>query len=274
MKPFMAVAKAVADESRVRVLMFLRGGELCVCQIIEMLGLAPSTVSKHMSVLAQAGLVESRKEGRWVYYRLPGEDAPPCVRNGLAWVDACLRQDGRVQEDGERLRRVRCMSRDELCAHYGAGRRLMADKTSVLFLCTGNACRSQMAEGWTRHLQGNVIEPFSAGVAPAGLDPRAVRVMAEAGIDISHHRSKHVSELAGEEFDVVITVCDSAREACPVLPGAKRVLHVGFDDPPWLARDARTEEEALGHYRRVRDEVRAFVERLPQALEGADEKEQ
>lgn len=136
----------------------------------------------------------------------------------------------------------------------------------VLFLCTGNACRSQMAEGWCRYLHGDDIEPWSAGVMPHGVDPRTVSVMAEAGVDISRHTSKHVDSLLEITFDWVVTVCDSAAEVCPVFPGKTRVLHHGFEDPPRLARSARTEEEALSHYRRIRDEIRGFIEHLPQQI--------
>jgi len=145
----------------------------------------------------------------------------------------------------------------------------MPPRLKLLFLCTGNACRSQMAEGWARHLHRTTVEAHSAGVAPAGVDPRAVRVMAERDVDLSSQRSKHVTELAGIEFDTVITVCDRAREHCPVLPGAARYLHVGFDDPPRLARDAADEQQALSHYRRVRDEIETFVRGLERVLEGA-----
>ena len=141
-------------------------------------------------------------------------------------------------------------------------------KLKVLFLCTGNSCRSQMAEGWARHLKGDQIEAYSAGIETHGLNPRAVQVMAEAGVDISGHRSKHVEELRGVEFDYVVTVCGHASEHCPVFPGKARVIHVGFDDPPKLAADAATEEERLAPYRRVRDEIRAFVEALPERLES------
>ena len=110
------------------------------------------------------------------------------------------------------------------------------------------------------------MEAFSAGTNPVGLNPLAVKVMAEAGVDISRHTSKHIDSLRGERFDVVVTVCDSAREACPVFPESARVVHVGFDDPPRLALGARDEAEALVHYRRVRDEIRAFVEGLPGAV--------
>ena len=143
----------------------------------------------------------------------------------------------------------------------------MPDKLHILFLCTGNSCRSQMAEGFTRALKGNTIEAYSAGVETHGLNPRAVQVMAEAGVDISGHKSKLVDDLPDIEFDYVVTVCDNAREACPFFPGATKLVHVGFEDPPRLAKGAQTEEEALGHYRRVRDEIRAFVEQLPDVLD-------
>ena len=139
-------------------------------------------------------------------------------------------------------------------------------KITILFLCTGNSCRSQMAEGWARHLRGDVLEPYSAGIERHGMNPYAVRVMAEAGVDISDQRSKTVDELPSRDFDLVVTLCGHARESCPFFPGQTRRLHVGFDDPPALARGAETEEEALAPYRRVRDEIRAFIEDLPENL--------
>ena len=141
-----------------------------------------------------------------------------------------------------------------------------AGKIKVLFLCTGNSCRSQMAEGWTRRLKGEVIDPYSAGIETHGLNLRAVKVMAEAGVDISTQRSKHVDELLDVPFDWVVTVCDHANERCPVFPRKVKRFHVSFEDPPRLAAGARSEEEALMHYRRVRDEIRVFVEGLPEAL--------
>jgi arsenate reductase len=136
----------------------------------------------------------------------------------------------------------------------------------VLFLCTGNSCRSQIAEGWARALKDQAMTAASAGTRPQGLNPLAVRVMAEAGVDISAQASKNIDDLRGQPFDYVITVCDAAHESCPVLPAATRLLHVGFDDPPRLAREAKSDEDALPHYRRVRDEIRAFIETLPDAL--------
>ncbi|HRY29015.1 MAG TPA: arsenate reductase ArsC [Elusimicrobiota bacterium] len=142
-------------------------------------------------------------------------------------------------------------------------------KTKILFLCTGNSCRSQMAEGWARHLKGAEIEPYSAGIEIHGMDPRAVEVMTEAGVDIAGQRPKNVRDLEGIAFDYVVTVCGHAQEHCPLFPGKTRVLHVGFNDPPRLAANARSPEEALSHYRRVRDEIKRFVMKLPKALERA-----
>jgi arsenate reductase len=140
-------------------------------------------------------------------------------------------------------------------------------KLNILFLCTGNSCRSQMAEGWARHLKGDLVDVWSAGIETHGLNPLAVKVIAEAGVDISNHRSKHLNEIKDVRFDWVITVCDSANERCPVFPGKVKRFHIGFDDPPKLARSAKNEEEALAHYRRVRDQIRRFVEEMPGNLE-------
>jgi arsenate reductase len=123
-----------------------------------------------------------------------------------------------------------------------------------------------MAEGWAHHLKANVIEPYSAGIEKHGLNPSAVKVMAEAGIDISGHNSKHVDELKNIVFDVVVTVCGHANEHCPVFPGETKVIHVGFDDPPKLAQKAESKEEALQCYRHVRDDIKVFVERMPENL--------
>jgi arsenate reductase len=125
-----------------------------------------------------------------------------------------------------------------------------------------------MAEGWARHLKGDVIEAYSAGIETHGLNPNAVEVMAEAGVDISGHRSKHVDELKDVEFDYVVTVCDNAHESCPLFSGRTKIVHVGFQDPPRMAKDVKTDEEKLNCYRRVRDEIRKFVERLPKVLES------
>jgi arsenate reductase len=133
----------------------------------------------------------------------------------------------------------------------------------VLFLCTGNSCRSQMAEGWARHLHGDKFEVHSAGVKPTELHPLAVRVMEEAGVDISAQKAKHVRILRDTIFDYVITVCDSAREACPLYPGKTKVLHHDFEDP---ANAQGNEEAKLAVFRRVRDQIKEFVAGLPEQL--------
>lgn len=122
-----------------------------------------------------------------------------------------------------------------------------------------------MAEGWAKHLKSDRIEAFSAGTDPHGLNPLAVKAMAEAGVDISGHSSKRPEDL-GIEFDFVVTVCDAANESCPVFAAKTRIVHIGFDDPPKLAAHAATEEEAMHHYRRIRDEIRAYIETLPESL--------
>ena len=139
-------------------------------------------------------------------------------------------------------------------------------KVNVLFLCTGNSCRSQMAEGWARHLKGDRLEPYSAGIERHGMNPHAIRVMAEAGVDISGQRSKNLTEVASVRLDYVVTVCGHANEHCPVFPGHTHVVHVGFEDPPSLTRQMPDGEAKLDVYRRVRDEIRAFIETLPGAL--------
>lgn len=140
----------------------------------------------------------------------------------------------------------------------------MRKKLKILFLCTGNSARSQMAEGWTRHLKGDAIESYSAGIEAHGLNPYAVAAMEEAGVDISGQRSKLVTELLDVKFDYVVTVCGHAKENCPVFPGKARVVHVGFDDP---AKAEGSEDEIMAVFRRVRDEIKSFVETLPGSLE-------
>lgn len=141
-------------------------------------------------------------------------------------------------------------------------------KTNILFLCIGNSCWKdmlQMAEGWARHLKGDVIEPYSAGIEKHGMNLLAVKAMAEAGVDTSGYRSKTIDELPVNDFDLVVTLCGHANEACPYFPGRK--IHVEFCDSPKLAADAKTEEEALVYYRRIRDVIRAFVAGLPDSME-------
>ncbi len=142
------------------------------------------------------------------------------------------------------------------------------NKIKVLFLCTGNSCRSQMAEGWARYLLGDILEPYSAGIEVHGMNRNAVQVMAEAGIDISSHNSKNIEKLQGIAFDIIITVCDHAHETCPLFPGDAKHIHAGFNDPPRLAQTIADQEKKLDCYRKVRDEIRDFITQLPGTIEN------
>jgi len=136
---------------------------------------------------------------------------------------------------------------------------------NILYLCTGNSCRSQMAEGWTKALRPD-IDCWSAGVVKHGMNPNAVKVMTEAGVDMSGHESNTVDELPDVKFDYVVTLCGHAAENCPLFPSEAKRVHRGFDDPPSLTKDLEGEEEILKVYRRVRDEIKVLVEKLPQSL--------
>lgn len=142
----------------------------------------------------------------------------------------------------------------------------MPARHHLLYLCTGNSCRSQMAEGWTRHLNGDQFEVYSAGIETHGLNERAVKVMAEVGVDISRQRSQNIDEFSDVRLDTVVTVCGHAHETCPVFPAGARVVHHGFEDPPFLAKELKDEEDILDCYRRVRDEIKSFVAGLPDSL--------
>ena len=131
-------------------------------------------------------------------------------------------------------------------------------KPNILFLCTGNSCRSQMAEGWAKHLHPGKFNIYSAGTKKHGLNPRALQVMQDAGVDISTHQSKTTEELPPVTFDFVFTVCDDAHENCPFFPGGK-IIHKSFEDPPRLTKDMENEEEILAVYSRVRDEIKSYL---------------
>lgn len=140
------------------------------------------------------------------------------------------------------------------------------NKLNVLFLCTGNSCRSQMAEGFAKKMYGNKINFYSAGTEKHGMNGRAIKVMSEIGIDISNHYSKTLSDLAGIHFDYVYTVCGHANENCPYFAGNAKIKHVGFEDPPKLTQAMTNEEEILIVYRKVRDEIQNFIKNLEREL--------
>ncbi|MEN8134990.1 MAG: arsenate reductase ArsC [Thermodesulfobacteriota bacterium] len=142
----------------------------------------------------------------------------------------------------------------------------MANKIKILFLCTGNSCRSQMAEGWAKYLHPASLEPFSAGIETHGLNPLAIKVMAEVGIDISSQKSKLTTELTGINFDYIVAVCDQAAKSCPLFPGPGKIVRKIFPDPPKMAAAETTEKEKLECYRKVRDEIKDFVKGFPDNL--------
>jgi arsenate reductase len=139
-------------------------------------------------------------------------------------------------------------------------------KIRVLFICTGNSCRSQMAEGILKHFGGEKFEVFSAGTSPSFVHPLAIKVMTEIGIDISNHRSKGVDEFIGQNFDYVITVCDTARRVCPNFPGDVKRIHWSFPDP---AEASGTEEERVRIFRKVRDEIKRHILNFIKSIENA-----
>ncbi len=143
-------------------------------------------------------------------------------------------------------------------------------KKNILFLCTGNSCRSQMAEGWLRHLKPTQYNAYSAGIEQHGLNAKAVQVMSEVDIDISKYYSKSLDELSDIKFDYVITVCGHAHETCPYFPGSVQVIHVGFDDPPQLAVLMSDEDDIINCYRRVRDDIKDFITNIEQHLEQGE----
>lgn len=144
------------------------------------------------------------------------------------------------------------------------------EKMKVLFLCTGNSCRSQIAEGWAKHLKGHIMDVYSAGIAPGNLNQMAVKVMAEAGVDIARQKPKHIDELKDIDFDYVVTLCDNARESCPVFARKTKHFHKSFEDPTFMPG---TEKQIKEAFVKLRDRLKNFIERMPQILEKESTKQ-
>ena len=140
------------------------------------------------------------------------------------------------------------------------------EKIKVLFLCTGNSCRSQMAEGWAQHLKSDVIDAYSAGIRPIGVSSRAIKTMAEAGVDISTHTSKSIDDLGDVDFDYVVTLCDNAAQNCPIFPGKAKVIHKPFKDPYFASG---SEKQVMAEFRKVREQIKAFIETIPASLKSS-----
>lgn len=270
MQTLSSMFKALADKNRLRIMAaLLQHDELCVCQLTEFLGVAGATASRHLSLLQKANLVQSRKVGRWVYCRLRN-DLPH--EFPMDWLKEHLLEDSEIVKNMERLRVVLAESPEAICRKQRGEISPAGEcsqnrtKKKILFLCTGNSCRSQMAEGWTNYLHSDYLEAHSAGIEAHGLNLYSVEVMNEAGIDLSGHRSRQLDEFDLQSFDVIITLCDHAHESCPFVPPGCRLVHKGFDDPPRLARNLESKEEILQCYRRIRDEIMTYVQSFPASL--------
>ena len=238
------IAKALSDQVRIRILSTVVGDPLNLQQLTQMFGLAPSTMSKHLHVLENAGLILSQRVGKWRYFQAAKAADDPVVRSALRWVTDAAANDPLLETDS--ARRAVALNLNPAPVPKGA-------REKVLFLCTANACRSQMAEGILRRYGGPRFEVFSAGVAPRPIPPLTAEVMREIGVDISRQRPKSVMSLIGRmHFDHLIAVCPIAEAQTPVFPGVTRRMYWPLEDP----LDAKGGKPArLAVFRRVRDEL-------------------
>lgn len=235
---------ALSDETRLRILCLLSAGELRVCDLMQLLSAPQSTLSRHMGRLRRAGLVNYRRDGKWVHYILADESIP----DELVALIGSLKQISPYDEDDKQLKAHLKEQKDTASSSKPES----VPVIRVLVLCTGNSCRSQIAEGFLRHYGGKSIEVRSAGIERHGVNPTAIRVMSEIGIDISGHTSNNLSEYIREQFDYVITVCDNAAKRCPVFPGESVLLHWPFDDP---ATASGSNEDIIAEFRQIRDMI-------------------
>ena len=244
MKEIVDIASALGDKSRLRILLCLKDSTLCLCHLTEILGLAGSTVSKHLSLLESAGLIESQPDGKWKFYRWVENGDGKCASEALAWVRHHAGADGQAKDDASK-RAVVLARLNSFCPPE--------PRTRVLFLCTGNSCLSQMAEGLLRAMAGRRFEVYSAGVDPKPVAELTRQVMREIGIDIEGQRPKSVMDFLGREhFGHLITVCERANGLCPIFPGVGNRRHWPLPDPSEVEG---TEEVRLDAFRTTRDEL-------------------
>jgi arsenate reductase len=233
-----AICKALSDPGRLEVLAALDTEEMCLCDLAERLGLADSTVSRHMMILEQAGLVESRKDGRWRYFRHAQVDIPGPAQYAVAWIRKCIKDSG---------------SGESKIVGQSKNVSVCEAKTNVLFLCSGNSCRSQIAEAFLRKHGNDLFHVYSAGLEPKGIDPMTIEVMKEIGIDISMQKSKGVLDFIGRmHFGYLITVCSRAEEICPIFPGVSFRFFWPFEDP---VKFDGADSTRLLKFRQVRDAI-------------------
>ena len=238
------LAKALSDPHRVYALMLLDEGEICHCDMAEKLGLALSTVSRHMSILEEAGLVSCRKDGRWRYYRHAEAESPGCAQYAVSWVRHFIKRAGVAAET---------MQKPPLTPSPHC----QPKKPNVLFLCSKNSCRSQISEALLRHYAGDEFHIYSAGIEPAEIHPMVYRVMDEIGVSLDGQYPKTVFEFLGKmHFAYLITVCPRAEKLCPTFVGVSYRLNWPFEDP---AEYCGTEQQRLEKFRQVRDQIDAQI---------------
>ena len=253
MRALEVALKAAGDPTRTRILKLLETGGLCVCQIQAVLGLAASTVSKHLAILKAAGLVNDRRDGKWIEYGLSGAADNPFAAPLLAMLRGALDRDPRIVADSKRLQQIRRIPLDQLCS-TGLTRPTTRSKhpPHLLFVCVENSCRSQMAEGFARALGGARVTVASAGSRPSGqVNPRAVRFMDERGITLDSHVSKGLHDIPADVvWDYVVTM--GCGDACPFVPARHRI--------DWDLPDPKALDDA--GFRAVRDRIEGLVRDL------------
>ncbi len=241
-------SKALSEKIRLRMIVCLQGGPLGLHHFVDIFELAPSTVSKHLHVLGDAGLALSRRKGRWRLYEWPDRNNHEAAVELLEWVVRAVQDDPILQTDA--ARRAVAVQNNPLPE-------IKFNHKRVLFLCTGNSCRSQMAEGLLRAKGSPMFEVFSAGITPKEIPLMTHEVMREIGIDISGQQSKSVMEYIGKvHFDYLITVCPTAEEHTPVFPGATHRFYWPVPDP---VAAIGNKEQTMRMFRQVRDQLDASV---------------
>lgn len=266
--PDLLLLQAAADPTRLAILRQLAGASsVCACDFTAGCGVAQPTVSHHLRVLRESGWVTTVRRGTWIYYSLRPEAAASFTRIAQALAPGAPvapMAASILGGAGEPAAECACQPAEAVPGGAVAREAPVMSGTAkpalrVLFVCTGNSARSQMAEALLSRAGGPAVEVSSAGTDPKGVNPYTFRALAELGIDWSGAGSKSVGEFLGRRFDYVITVCDNARQACPVFPGRHARLHWDVEDP---AEVEGTDEKRLAAFRAVREELAAQVERF------------
>lgn len=247
MRELIRVFKALSDETRIRLLKLLQQRELCVCELMQALNMTQPRVSRNLRILKDAGLVKDRREGLWVHYSLDESSFNVFAGQMLKLLKDWLNDDETVNKDMENLKKAVRLS--------------AKDKVQVLFICTGNSARSQIAEGLLRMQAQDMADVYSGGTEPQkDVHPLAKKVMEEHGIDLSLHYAKGLDRFLNKKFDIIVTVCDKARQTCPIFPGNAIRYHWNLDDPSAVEGN---EEKRLSVFRKTFEEI---SKRIPELI--------